>query len=37
MPFEGLDASFRGVRSLLVGWDGVVYDVLRREESDEGS
>jgi hypothetical protein len=37
MSFESLYATFRGVRSLLVWWDGVMYDVLRREESDEGS
>jgi hypothetical protein len=36
MSFESLYATFRGVRSLLVWWDGVMYDVLRREESDEG-
>jgi hypothetical protein len=35
MPFEGLDATFRGIRSFLVWWDGVVYDVLRREEIEE--
>ncbi len=37
MSFERLYATFRGVRSLLVWWDGVMYDVLGREESDKGS
>ncbi len=37
MSFESLYATFRGVRSFLVWWDGVMYDILRREESDEGS
>jgi hypothetical protein len=30
MPFESLDATFRGVRPFLVRWDGVVYDAELR-------
>ena len=37
MPFEGLDTAFCGVRSFLVGWDGVMDDVLGREEIKKSS
>jgi hypothetical protein len=37
MPFEGLDTAFCGVRSFLVGWDGVMDDVLGREEIEKSS
>ncbi len=37
MPLEGLDTAFRGVRSFLVGWDGVMDDVLGREEIEKSS
>ncbi len=37
VPFEGLDTAFCGVRSFLVGWDGVVDDVLGREEINKSS
>ncbi len=37
MPLEGLDAAFRGVRSFLVGWDGVMDDALGREEIEKSS
>ena len=37
VSFESLYTTFRGVRSLLVWWNGVMNDVLGREESEEGS
>jgi hypothetical protein len=37
MSFESLYTTFRGVRSFLVWWNGVMNDVLGREESEEGS
>ncbi len=37
MSLEGLDTAFRGVRSFLVGWDGVIDDVLGREEVEKSS
>jgi hypothetical protein len=37
IPLEGLDTAFRGVRSFLVGWDGVKDDVLGRGEIKESS
>jgi hypothetical protein len=36
MPFEGSNTTFCGVGTLLVGWDEVVDNALRREEVGKG-
>ncbi len=37
MPFEGLGTAFCGARPFLVGWNGVMDDVLGREEVKKSS
>jgi hypothetical protein len=32
MPFEGLDTAFCGIRSFLVGWDGVMDEPMCWDE-----